>query len=274
MSSITSGKNSVEKALSARILDGVMRASLFLAVAAFVGVCAPSAASADVQLTIENGRVTLVAKDATVRQILTEWARIGQTRIVNVERIPGGPVTLELRDVSEQQALRVLLRSLGGYVTAPRTTMVANASVFDRILVMPITATAPSPSSAPPPPAPFAAFQPPQFQQPPQDDDRDDGVPPQMPQPAGNRGPVFVFPPPAGANQPQQPMPVNQPGMPVRSPAMAYPGAPTTTAPVGVSTPGMLVPGPPQPNSPGLPVMQPGAQPGQPGFPALQPRVP
>ena len=98
--------------------------------AVFLGT-APMA-SADVQLSMHDGRVTIVAKDATLRQILAEWARVGQTKISNVDRIPGGPVTLELRDVSEQQALSVLLRSLGGYVTAPRTTMVANASVFDR----------------------------------------------------------------------------------------------------------------------------------------------
>ena len=60
-----------------------------LALAAFV-----PAASADVELSIHDGRVTIVAKDATVRQILTEWARVGRTKIVNVERIPGGPMTL------------------------------------------------------------------------------------------------------------------------------------------------------------------------------------
>ena len=43
-----------------------------------------------------NGRVTLVAKDVTVREILAEWARVGQTRIVNAEKLTGGPVTLEL----------------------------------------------------------------------------------------------------------------------------------------------------------------------------------
>ena len=59
-------------------------------------LCAVSTASADVQLTMQNGRVSIVAKDATVRQILTEWARVGQTKIVNVERVPGGPMTLEL----------------------------------------------------------------------------------------------------------------------------------------------------------------------------------
>ena len=81
---------------------------------------AVTTASADVQLTIQNGRVSLVAKDATVRQILTEWARVGDTKIVNIERVPGGPVTLELTNVPEAQALDVVLRSLSGYIAAPR----------------------------------------------------------------------------------------------------------------------------------------------------------
>jgi hypothetical protein len=247
-----------------------MRASLFVSVAALAVLSAASTASADVQLSLQNGHVTILAKDATVRQILTEWARVGQTKIVNVDRIPGGPVTLELRDVSEQQALRVLLRSLGGYVTAPRATMIANASVYDRILVMPVSAPPPAPvSAAPPPPAPFAPFQPPPFQQPlPPSQDGDDA--PQVPQPA-NRGPVFVFPPAAGVNQPQQPVPVGQPGIPTRQPAATFPGAPVTTSPVGAAAPGMVVPAPAtQPGQPGFP----GAMPAQPGFPTVQPRVP
>ena len=83
-------------------------------------------ASADVQLSMQNGRVTIVAKDASVRQILTEWARVGNTKIVNVERVPGGPITLELRNVPESQALEVLLRTLSGYIAAPRAVDAAN----------------------------------------------------------------------------------------------------------------------------------------------------
>src|SRR5437899_13101051 len=93
-----------------------------------------SVSSADVQLQLHDGRVSIVAKDATVRHILTEWARVGQTKIVNVERVPGGPVTLELTNVTETQALEVLLRSLTGYITAPRTVGVANLSSFVRII--------------------------------------------------------------------------------------------------------------------------------------------
>ena len=52
---------------------------------ALIGVAAwllaVSTAFADVQLTMQNGRVSLVARDATVRQILAEWARVGHTKI-------------------------------------------------------------------------------------------------------------------------------------------------------------------------------------------------
>src|SRR5207245_4132893 len=105
-------------------------------------------AFADVHLTMQDGRVSIVAKDATVRQILTEWARVGQTKIVNVERIPGSPVTLELDNVTEAQALDVLLRSLSGYITAPRAVAAANLSYYDLVIIVPTLAAArPAPSA-------------------------------------------------------------------------------------------------------------------------------
>jgi hypothetical protein len=76
---------------------------------AFVFVCATSLlaapAFADLHVALKGGRVSIVAKDVTVRQILTEWMRVGQTKIFNLERIPGGPVTLQLYGVTETQAL-------------------------------------------------------------------------------------------------------------------------------------------------------------------------
>ena len=123
-----------------------------LALASVTWLTAGSTAFADVQLIIRNGQVSLVAKDATVRQILTEWARVGQTKIVNVERIPGGPITLELRNVPEQEALDVLLRSVSGYMAAPRAAGVANASAFDRIIVMPTSVAPRAPAGGAPPP--------------------------------------------------------------------------------------------------------------------------
>lgn len=106
------------------------------------------AAAGTVTLTIRDGRVTLVARDATVRQILAEWARVGKTRIVNLERVPGGPVSIDLADVPESQALRIVLRSIGGFMAAPRAVPDVTLSRFDRIVVMPVVATAAAPASS------------------------------------------------------------------------------------------------------------------------------
>src|SRR5215467_13643497 len=195
------------------------------------------AASADVQLSIHDGRVTIVAKDATVRQILTEWARVGRTKIINVERIPGGPVTLELKDVPEMEALDVLLRSLSGYMAAPRAAAAADASQFDAIVVMPTTAPPPSRTMASVPPAPFT---PPSGFPPSVDDDQG---PPQPGQPPP--GPIFTsFPQPqVGAPQQRPNLPAPRPGIaqplpdsgpqqvppPIAYPQPATPGAPQTS---------------------------------------------
>src|SRR5689334_20673654 len=71
---------------------------------------------ADVRVSMANGRVTIVATDATPRQILEEWARVGQTRLVNAERLTGPPTSIDLENVPEAQALDTLLRSASGYV--------------------------------------------------------------------------------------------------------------------------------------------------------------
>ena len=173
------------------------RARASLAAAALLAVA--STASAEVQVAMNAGRVTIVARDATLRQILAEWARVGQTKIVNGERIAGGPLTLELRDLPEQQALNILLRTVSGFVLAPRVAAAtANASVFDRIIVLPTSsAPAPPPATSAPP----AFSQPTVIPPPPQivaneEDDRPNG-PQQVPTGAPvNRGPVFVFPQP------------------------------------------------------------------------------
>jgi hypothetical protein len=215
-----------------------------------------SVSSADVQLQLRDGRVSIVAKDATVRQILTEWARVGQTKVVNVERIPGGPLTLELSDIPEAQALDVLLRSVSGYMAAPRATAVANLSVFDRIIVMP-TVAAPRPAASAAAPAPTFQQQQPQFTPaaPPPDDGADD--PPaanvQVPQPA--RPPVFnAFPPPqvggpgvaAGVPNVQGTGQTGQTTGQTTAQPQAYPSSPTAPN-GGVAVPGMVVPAPVQP---------------------------
>jgi hypothetical protein len=106
----------------------------------------------EVKVSFSNGRVTIAATDASPRQILAEWARQGQVRITNLERLVGGPVTLQLTDVPEAQALGTLLRGTAGYVAAPRGESVAAASSYDRILLLPgaaPTMPVPGPASSP-----------------------------------------------------------------------------------------------------------------------------
>jgi hypothetical protein len=251
-----------------------------------------AAASADVQLSMNNGRVSLVAKDATVRQILAEWQRVGQTRIVNAERVPGGPVTLELLNVPEAQALETILRSVSGYMAAPRAVPVANGSQFEQIIVMP-TSSAPAgparaaggavfpqpgmqpgmqPGYAQPgyvPPGVYPPGMGPGQQPIPADDDTDDEHP--APPVGTGRPPVFnAFPPPQVATPQQQPAAV--PGVtPAQQPnplAVPQTGQPPTTPYGGVSTPGMIVQPPqPQPGQDGQPVIPGQPQPRRPGGP-------
>jgi len=128
-----------------------------LATALVTAVAAPAAAG-ELRLSMGNGRVTLVAKDVTVREILNEWARVGQTRIVNSEKLTGGPVTLELTDVPEAQALDAILRSAAGYVMAPRLAGSPGSSRYDRIMILAssrppvVTASNPTPFTSRPMP--------------------------------------------------------------------------------------------------------------------------
>lgn len=103
-------------------------------------------------LSIHDGLVSIDAQDVTVRQILTEWARVGKTQIINVERIAGGPITLKLDAFPEKQALDIVLRAIPGYIALPRETQVADASVYDRIVIM---ATASALVAAPRPTQPM-----------------------------------------------------------------------------------------------------------------------
>jgi hypothetical protein len=250
---------------------------------------------AEFHLTMHDGRVSLVAKDATVRQILTEWARVGGTKIVNVEKIPGGPVTLVLENVTEMQALEVLLRPLSGYIAAPRAVTATNLSAYDRIIIMPTLADArPAPMVAASASA-AAPYSPPVFQQPAPvvqsvvqstDDDPISEAPVAggqsvtgaNPQTAASAAAQAVAATSAQTVAPGAPITVGGEPTPTSYPRglevgrrvidsrirfqPTGPSAPPL--PTGVAVPGMIAPGAPQPGLPGQP-------PGAPGQPVRRP---
>lgn len=144
---------------------------------------AAPAGAQQVSLEIKDGRVNLETKGATLRTILTEWEKVGGTRIVGVEKVTGAPLTLTLEDVSEREALEVLMRDVAGYMAAPRAASAeAGASVYDRIMVL-ASSSAPAASAATSQPAPRGPAGVPRFVRPrpdprvgvPQDDQQPDG---------------------------------------------------------------------------------------------------
>jgi hypothetical protein len=110
-----------------------------------IAACAVSATASagDLKFTMQAGRVTILARDVPVQQILQEWARVGRVRIVNAEKLTGALVSLQLVNVPEAEALDTLLRSAAGYVAAPRPANVGGASFYDRIVILP-TSRAPA----------------------------------------------------------------------------------------------------------------------------------
>lgn len=133
-----------------------MRKFFLLCVLAALLVLPAQARAGELKLTIQNGMVTLIADNVPLATVLAEWARVGKTRIVNGDKV-FTPVTLQIIEQPERKALDILLRSVAGYMVAERPTVVADASVFDRIMILP---TSQAPPAIAPLASPVPTFQP------------------------------------------------------------------------------------------------------------------
>ena len=213
--------------------------------AVLISGTATVAAAGDLKLTLSNGRATLIAQDVPLTQILAEWARVGKTTIVNGDKLTGPPLTLQLIDRPEREVLDLLLRSASGYIVAQRDVTVPGTSVFDKVMILPVS-RGPVGVAATTPPTPFNSRAMMQAQPMPVPDDDD---PPEQPQ---------VLPPGVVPNGPMQ------------NPLVQTPAG--QQAPLTSSRPGFL-PAPPagqpnpyaQPPFPGAPPTGPGGQPTMPG---------
>lgn len=116
-----------------------MRASVVV----LASLIAAPAMAQQLSLEIRNGLVHLQATNVPVRHVLAEWARVGGTKVVGGERVPGTPLTLSLEGVPEAKALDIVLRGAAGYVAAARAVPGAGSSGYDRILVL-ATSTPPA----------------------------------------------------------------------------------------------------------------------------------
>ena len=98
-----------------------------LVVAVFFLACAGSAGAQNLTLEFRDGRVSIDAANVPVRTILSEWARLGGTRVVGAERINSSALTIHLENVPEAQALEIVLRNVAGYMAAPRSVASSGA---------------------------------------------------------------------------------------------------------------------------------------------------
>jgi hypothetical protein len=210
-----------------------MRFNTAIACTAVLLGCAVSASAQAVSLQFNNGRVTLNAQSAPIRTILTEWSRLGGTRIVNGDQVGGAPITLELTDVPERQALDILLRSVAGYVATERQGTTGLSTMGGLIIL----ATSNAPRT--PLPVTFGAStvqQRPLFEE--RDQDRDERPAVTLLPPPLNQGAVRVVTPGATAPYPQPD---------AQQPAQNAPQRPVTTLQTlpGTSRPGEITPPPP-----------------------------
>jgi hypothetical protein len=125
-----------------------MKPTSFVVATFLATSCASVASGQQVSLTLNEGRVSLRAENATIRQILAEWERLGQVRIVGVDRLAASqPLTLTLADVSERQALDIVLRGVPGYMVVDRLEPTPGTSRYDRLVLLAKTTT-PTPAVA------------------------------------------------------------------------------------------------------------------------------
>ena len=104
--------------------------------AAAVLAAASPAVGQPPEVSFDAGRVTITARDTPLAAILDAWERQGDSRFVDAGRLSNRSVSVQLVDVPEREALRVLLRAAGGYVAIPRSIRQPGTSLFDRIFIM------------------------------------------------------------------------------------------------------------------------------------------
>jgi hypothetical protein len=85
----------------------VIRLTTVCVILTFAG---PNVAADDLELSLQNGRVTIRAQQVSIKAILSDWGRVGNTAIIDATGLADQIVTLELVDVPEARALRTLLR--------------------------------------------------------------------------------------------------------------------------------------------------------------------
>ena len=60
----------------------------------------PALGADEITISMDAGRVTLIATDAPLADMLAEWSRVGETVFMGTETLGAEPVTLHLVDAA------------------------------------------------------------------------------------------------------------------------------------------------------------------------------
>jgi hypothetical protein len=111
------------------------------------GSAAPAPPLASVQIGFSGGRVSVLAVNAPVSEVLTAWAREGRTQVFGAEYVTARRITINLNNVAEGDALAAIVGSPSWYTTVAREPA-PSESALGRIVILPDAAKAAAPDDA------------------------------------------------------------------------------------------------------------------------------
>ena len=206
--------------MRATVLTTVFTAALLATATVFTQAPGPR----QLELSFDQqGNVTLVANNVTLREILAEWSRRGGTRIINLEKLTGGAIDYPIRfdNAAEMEVMQALLRGVPGKAFVPRTLGTAGSSRLEIVHLTPVSTAA---GGFVPPPVANSMPQTPTRGAP------EDEIPPVNRQAPGQAAP----PPGQGYQQGTQTNPALPQGYQQQSP---LPGMPGSALPGGSALP-------------------------------------
>ena len=151
-----------------------MRKQIFCLVCglAFLGTAA-AASAGELSVKIANGRATVIAKDVPIRQILAEWAKVGETKVVGRENA-GRPGHARARRRPGKGSPGHPAPHGRGIHRRATSGQLAGASQYDRVIILATSRPPAATASMAPPAFGRPAVQP--IIQPPPDDDGEPAI--------------------------------------------------------------------------------------------------
>jgi hypothetical protein len=130
-----------------------LTAALFAGLLATVTVSTQAPGPRQLELSFDQeGHVTLIANNVTLREILAEWSRRGGTRIINLDKLAGGPIDFPIRfeNAGEMEVMQALLRGVAGKAYVPRVVGSPGASRLEIVHLTPTSNATGAVVAAPP----------------------------------------------------------------------------------------------------------------------------